>query len=178
MNKIFSLIYRFCRKIKSLVRDGYINNCISPNSSSPRILGDFYLQTKNLQLGKNVIIYPGVYLWGNNIIIGDNVNIGVGTIIYSKNSIYIGNDTIIAGQCYIIDSNHSINTPIQKQPLDSAINGVYIGNDVWIGAQCSIIKGAKINDGAVIGAQSLVNKEIPAHAIAFGTPAEVKSYRN
>lgn len=54
-------------------------------------------------------IYPGVYIWGNNIEIGDNVNIGVGTIIFSKKHVYIGNDTIIAGQCYIIDSNHNQN---------------------------------------------------------------------
>ena len=67
---------------------------------------------------------------------------------------------------------------IQKQSLKTAVEGIFIGKDVWIGAQCSILKGAKINNGAVIGAQSLVNKEIPSYAVAFGTPAEVKSYRN
>ena len=61
---------------------------------------------------------------------------------------------------------------IQKQSLKTAVEGIFIGKDV-----CSILKGAKINNGAVIGAQSLVNKEIPSYAVAFGTPAEVKSYR-
>lgn len=126
-----------------------------------------------------MVIYPGVYIWGENIEIGNNVNIGVGTIIFSCKRVYIGDDTIIAGQCYIIDSNHSIdkNMVIQKQSLKTAVEGIFIGKDVWIGAQCFILKGAKINNGAVIGAQSLVNKEIPSYAVAFGTPAEVKSYR-
>lgn len=58
-----------------------------------------------------------------------------------------------------------------------AENGIYIGEDVWISSQCQIIKGALIHDHAVIGANSLVNKEIPENAIAFGTPTKVMSYR-
>lgn len=130
-------------------------------------------------MGKNVTIYPGVYLWGQNIEIGDNVDIGIGTIIYAKESVHIGSDTSIAGQCYIIDSNHGItaNELIREQPMDTAKDGIYIGDDVWIAAQCSILKGTKINSHAVIGAKSLVNKEIPQSAIAFGSPAKVVSYR-
>ena len=54
---------------------------------------------------------------------------------------------------------------------------IVIGNDVWIAAQCMILKGAKINDGAVIGAQTLVNCEIPKNAIVVGTPAKIIGYR-
>lgn len=177
--KICYLFYRIAIKIKSFFRAKYISACMLEKSCTPRILGDITINATKVRFGSNVIIYPGVYIWGENIEIGNNVNIGVGTIIFSRKRIYIGDDTIIAGQCYIIDSNHTIekNNVIQKQPLTTADDGIYIGNDVWIGAQCSILKGAKINDGAVIGAQSLVNKEIPSYAIVFGTPAEVKSYR-
>ena len=66
---------------------------------------------------------------------------------------------------------------IREQEDDVAENGIFIGNDVWIAARCVILKGAKINDGAVIGAQSLVNCEIPANAIAVGTPVKVIGYR-
>lgn len=179
MNNIFYYTYRLFSKIKSFIRSRYVISCLSADSDCPRILGDLYINAKNIKIGKNVTIYPGVYIWGNNIEIGDNVNIGVGTIIFSRKHVYIGNDTIIAGQCYIIDSNHSVDKSeiIWKQPLDISSNGIYIGNDVWIGAQCAIIKGAIINDGAVIGAQSLVNKEIPSYAIAYGTPVKVSSYR-
>ncbi len=145
----------------------------------PLILGKVYLRAKKIHMGKNVTLYPGVYLWGNEIYIGDNVDIGIGTIIHSTNGIHIGNDTVIAGQCYIIDSNHGTKKGqlIRKQPSIGAEGGIFIGNDVWIGAQSSILKGAIINDHAIIGANSVVNSEIPENAIAVGSPAKTIKYR-
>ena len=72
----------------------------------PRILGKIHINAADVRIGKDVTFYPGVYLWGRNIEIGDHVDIGVGTIIYSRNGVKIGDNTSIAGQCYIIDSNH------------------------------------------------------------------------
>lgn len=99
-----------------------------------------------MKCGKNVTIYPGAYLWGNYIEIGDNVDIGIGIVIYGKKGVKIENNTIFAGQCYIIDPNHGTNAdkPIREQLDDIALEGTTIGNDVWIGAQCSILKGARI----------------------------------
>lgn len=148
------------------------------NKSNVKCLGRVSLINKNIKLGENVVIYPNVSFEGNGIIeIGNNVKIGTNTILYAdKNGgLKIGDNTIIAGNNYIIDSNHNI------RKADNIINqGLYsskieIGSDVWIGTNCSIICGAKINDGVVIGANSLVNKEISPYMIAFGTPAtEVK----
>lgn len=178
-SRIESWIYRTCRYIHLRLQKAFILNHISCLSTPPQILGKIYLNAKNVKVGKNVTFYPGVYLWGNNIEIGDNVDIGVGTIIYSKNGIKIGNNTIIAGQCYIIGSNHAFKKSevIQKQPMDVAEDGIIIGEDVWIAAQCSILKGARNHNHAVIGAQSLVNSEIPENAIAVGTPAKIIKYR-
>ena len=148
--KLFYFVYRIGCKVKAFFRNKYVNSCCtSVLSSPPRILGDITINAKNVKFGSNVVIYPGVYIWGENIEIGNNVNIGVGTIIFSCKRVYIGDDTIIAGQCYIIDSNHSIdkNMVIQKQSLKTAVEGIFIGKDVWIGAQCFILKGAKINNG-------------------------------
>ena len=177
-SRIESWIYRICRYIHLRLQKAFIRNhimCVTP----PHILGKIYLNAKNVKVGKNVTFYPGVYLWGNDIEIGDNVDIGVGTIIYSKNGIKIGDNTIIAGQCYIIDSNHGMKAGqlIREQDDSAAEGGIVIGSDVWIAAQCSILKGARIHNHAVIGAQSLVNSEIPKKAIALGTPAKVIKYR-
>lgn len=54
---------------------------------------------------------------------------------------------------------------------------VIIGNDVWIGANVLVKGGIKISDGAIIGAGSYVNKDIPPYAIAVGSPAKVIKYR-
>jgi acetyltransferase-like isoleucine patch superfamily enzyme len=61
--------------------------------------------------------------------------------------------------------------------LDFDENGIFIGKDVWIAAGSKIVKGAKINDGAVIGAMSMVNSEIEENGIAVGIPAKVKKIR-
>ena len=138
-SRVESWIYHIGRYIHLRLQKAFILHhikCLAP----PNILGKIYLNAQNVKVGKNVTLYPGVYLWGNDIEIGDNVDIGVGTIIYSKNGIKIGDNTIIAGQC-------------------------------------SILKGARIHNHAVIGAQSLVNSEIPENAIALGTPAKVIKYR-
>ena len=133
-----------------------------------------------MKLGDNVTIYPNVYFWGDGLIeIGNNVDLGIGTIIFSKKMVKIGNNTSIAAHCYIIDSNHGTKKDIliNSQPLEFSNEGVFIGNDVWIAAGCTIVKGAKINNGAVIGAMSMVNSEIDEFGIAFGIPAKVNKYR-
>ena len=52
-----------------------------------------------------------------------------------------------------------------------------IGNDVWIGCNSTILRGVKIGDGAVIGANSLVNKNVPPYAVVVGSPARIVKYR-
>lgn len=171
------LLFRFKEYVLRYIRRYIISKsakCVSP----PKIIGKIYLCGSNILIGSNVTIYPGVYLWGTNIKIGNNVDLGIGTIIHSTNGVDIGDNTVIAGQCYIIDSKYgtSASELIRNQTNDAAPDGINIGSDVWIGVQCLILKGARIGNGAVIGANSLVNSEIPPNAIAYGSPARVKDY--
>lgn len=55
--------------------------------------------------------------------------------------------------------------------------GIVIGNDVWIGRNATILSGVTIGDGAVIGAESVVAKDVPAYSVVVGNPAEAKKYR-
>ena len=55
---------------------------------------------------------------------------------------------------------------------------IFIGNNVWIGANSILVSGAKINDGAVVAAGSVVTKEVPANAIVAGAPAKVIKFRS
>lgn len=131
-------------------------------------------------IGENVQIYSNVTFGGDGeIVIGDNVDIGNDTIIFStkEGGVYIGNNVAIAAHCYIIDCDHGIekNELIRKQKLVSG--KIFIGNDVWIADNCTILKNSIINDGVVIGAKSLVNREIDSYGIAVGVPAKVIKYR-
>lgn len=173
-------ISRVILKIQRLLYKRQLEQYIGKSSKSLKVTGKVFFENGSLSIGKNVIIYPGVMFSGNgHVSIGDNVKIGKDTIIYANKNggVTIGNNTIIAAQCYIIDSNHgsSADELISTQLLES--KHIEIGNDVWIGANATIIMGAKILDGAIIGAKSLVNSTIDRNAIAFGCPAKTKKYR-
>lgn len=149
--------------------------CLTKSKNKVICYGKINLLNRNIRFGKNVILYPNVSFEGNGpIYLGDNVKIGTNTILSSnqKGGLRIGNNTIIAGNSYIIDSNHStdLSLPIQKQSLQS--KEVVIGEDVWIAANVTVIKGGKIGNGVVIGANSLVNSEIVDNTIAYGNPAK------
>lgn len=171
------LFFDKCKeKLTFEYRKYIIRKKINCTHSDFTVYGKISLINHNVRLGKNVRIYPGVMLFGDGPIeIGDNVSIGNNTMIYaSKNGggIRIGDNSQIAAQSYIIDTNHGIarNELIKNQP--NTVLPISIGEDVWIAANVTIIKGSNIGDGAVIGAKSLVNGEIEPYSICVGIPAK------
>lgn len=137
------------------------------------IKSNVQLDNSNIRFGKNVMLYSGVQIWGTgHITIEDNVAIGKNTIIFANQDMIIGANTLIAAQCYIIDSDHeSLKTElIRKQPLAS--KPISIGSDVWIGAGSIILGGACIKDGSIVGALSMVNRTTNPYSINVGSPAK------
>lgn len=112
------------------------------------------------------------------ITLGNRIYVGRYCVLSSDTGITIGDNTMLAEFVSVIDANHSIiknGVPIRDQDLDAL--PVMIGHDVWIGRGCAILKGVTIGDGAVIGSNSVVNRDIPAYAVACGSPARVIKYR-
>ena len=107
------------------------------------------------------------------IIIGDNVFIGAGTFIVAGDSkISIGNDCLIAEYVGVRTANHGFlkDGLIRNQPSNEA--DITIGTDVWLGRCVSILKGASIDDGCVVGANSVVSKKrLEGYSIYAGVPA-------
>lgn len=102
------------------------------------------------------------------------------------NNIRIGDYTAIANNVTIVDHNyHPINpadrkymrqTPlgsIERSPIYSLNKPVSIGPNVWLGNSVRVCKGVSIGDNSIIGANSVVTKDIPANCIAVGNPARV-----
>lgn len=144
------------------------------------LVGKITLINTNIKIGENVIIYPDVMFFGDGpIIIGDNVAIGNGTIIYSSKfaGVFIGSNTMIAAQSYIIDTDYGISKDQLMREQKKTHAPIHIGQDVWIAANVTVLKGSIINDGAVIAAKALVKGEIPQNAIVAGIPAKVIKYR-
>jgi acetyltransferase-like isoleucine patch superfamily enzyme len=118
--------------------------------------------------------------------IGNKVFIGGGTIIDCVTSISIGDNVLISYQCLIQDSdNHSTKFSLRKDDVTDWMNGQYHNWDVtpkkpvkierasWIGARVIILKGVTIGEGAVVGAGSVVTKDVRPWTIVAGNPAKL-----
>ena len=114
---------------------------------------------------------------------GDNIQINDFVHICAMDSVEIGNGCMFASHIYISDNSHGIysdcrdinqsspDTPPDHRQYITA--PVKIGNNCWLGEGVIVMPGVTIGDGCVIGAHSVVNKDIPAACIAVGSPAKV-----
>lgn len=103
-----------------------------------------------------------------------------GTSICAYDKVSIGNNVIFGPNTVIMDcSGHALANRGHPDELDKLKSEpVTIGNDVWIGYGCIILPGVSIGDGAVIGAGSVVTKDVPANYMAAGNPCIVKMKLN
>ncbi|NAW67731.1 acyltransferase [Vibrio sp. V30_P3S12P165] len=103
-----------------------------------------------------------------------------GTSICAYEKVSIGNNVIFGPNTVIMDcSGHALTNRGHPDELDRLeAEPVKIGNDVWIGYGCIILPGVSIGDGAVIGAGSVVTKDVPANYMAAGNPCIVKMKLN
>jgi len=156
----------------------------------------------NIEFGDNVTIKgyldirtreKGVIIIGNNIKIDDNVrliaandallsignntNIGSFCIFNCGTNVTVGENCLIASFCYVQSSNHGIRRGEIIKTQRHTYKPISIGHDVWVGGSVNILPGAIIGDGCVIGAKSVVTKEIQPYCIALGIPAIVKKER-
>jgi acetyltransferase-like isoleucine patch superfamily enzyme len=95
-------------------------------------------------------------------------------VLYTGNGIKIGEGVLIAANCTLAPTNHEYrdkHKTIKEQRFMDSKGGIVIEDDVWVGANCVILDGSIIRKGAVIGANSMVNGEIPEYSIYVGSPA-------
>lgn len=99
-----------------------------------------------------------------------------GTSICAYDKVSIGNNVIFGPNTVIMDcSGHALKKRGHPDELDKLnVEPVIIGNNVWIGYGCIILPGVNIGDGAVIGAGSVVTKDVPANCMAAGNPCTVR----
>ncbi|MBQ3849017.1 MAG: acyltransferase [Clostridia bacterium] len=127
--------------------------------------------------GSNVNIERGAeFSW--DLRIGNNSGVGVNALISS--GVIIGDDVMMGPGCMMFTTNHGMKLsgiPMWKQK-SSDPKPIIIGSDVWIGAHVIILPGVKVGDGAVIGAGSVVTKDVPSYGIVAGNPARLIRMRN
>lgn len=112
------------------------------------------------------------------IVIGDNCSIGNGAHITAIQSIRIGNNVLTGGGILITDNSHGISSIDQLDIAPSnrllySKGSVIIEDNVWIGEKVSIMPGVHIGKGCIIGANSVVTKDIPSYCVVAGVPAKI-----
>lgn len=158
----------------------------------------FCRKGKNILLGKHCEVRLSQFMeCGNSVVIGENSKLlcynrvsdverpilRIGSdfhatrrfTIQCANSVIIGDNVLVASDVAIIDYNHGLDprtTNYLDNPLESK-GGVRIGNGVWIGNNCVILQNVSIGEKSIIGAGSVVTKDIPPYCIAAGNPAKV-----
>lgn len=136
----------------------------------------------NIHMGKNVTILASNGSETNltstsyggrqgHITIGDNVMIMAGVRISSANEITIGDDCLLANSCYIMDADwHDLHdrtsSPGKNLP-------VVLEKGVWIGDSAIICKGVRIGENSIVGAGSVVRRDIPPNVVVIGNPVKI-----
>ncbi len=125
----------------------------------------------NVYIGRNCI----VYCKNGDIILGDKVNIGHNSILFSSNRLVIGEGVLIAAYFYAMSGgeyDYTSDVKVIDQPGFSRGDTV-IGDNCWFGTKVVVGDGVKVGKGSVVGANSLVIKDIPEDSVAVGSPARV-----
>lgn len=138
------------------------------------------IQRRNLILqkilqhtGKSVCIEP--YFWcdyGYNITIGENFYSNHNLVILDCAKVCFGNNVFIAPNCAFYTAEHPIDATQRNAGLEYA-RPIKVGNNVWVGGNVVVLPGVSIGDNSVIGAGSVVTKDIPNNVVAFGNPCKV-----
>jgi len=121
-------------------------------------------------VGKNTILT----CHDGDIVLEDNVNIGFNCVISSLSSIVLKKNNLLASYVYLVGGDHiaeRTDVPILFQGRTS--KGIVIGENCWLGAHVAVLDGSEIGRDCIIGANAVVNGQIPEFSIAVGTPAKV-----
>lgn len=139
----------------------------------------------NIVIGKNTFIGSGSELLAyrahfdrpldSHLIIGEHVRITARCRITCAGTIRIGDDALFGPDVFITDHGHGMDpeAPGGYSPQDITVSDVTIGEGVWLGQRVCVLPGVTVGAHSIIGANSVVTRDIPPYAMAAGAPARV-----
>ncbi|MEM5014466.1 sugar O-acetyltransferase [Niallia taxi] len=125
------------------------------------------------EIGNNVYIEPPLHAnWGRHTHLGNDVYANFNLTLVDDTDIYIGNNVLIGPNVTIDAGTHPIHPELRRKAAQYNLP-VIIEDNVWIGAGAIILPGVRIGENTVIGAGSVVTKDIPPNVVAIGSPCRV-----
>lgn len=161
----------------SLIKDSMYAKkiCFRYNALSPENQDEKFSLLKILlgKIGNNVTINQSFHCdMGYNITLGDNFFSNYNLIILDCAKVTFGDNVLVGPNCGFYTPEHPFNIPQRIQGLEYA-RPITVGNNVWIGGSVTVLSGVTIAENAVIGAGSVVTKNIPANVAAAGNPCRI-----
>jgi maltose O-acetyltransferase len=133
----------------------------------------FMMNLSGFKIGKNTKIVGPFYIGTcAELIIGENCWIGGGLKVYGNGSVSISNNCDLAPDVAFVTGSHEIG-PKERRAGDGISYKILIKEGCWIGARVTILGDITVCSSAIIGASSLVNKDIPSNVIVAGIPAKI-----
>jgi acetyltransferase-like isoleucine patch superfamily enzyme len=131
-----------------------------------------------LDVGEHTLLEPHVWITAPGdarVRIGSQSFLNVGVMVAAHELVEIGDHCMFANGCFVSDANHRFDDPDTPVPWQGFISRgpTRIGDNVWCGANVVIAGGVTIGERCVIGANSVVTRDLPARSIATGAPAKV-----
>lgn len=124
-------------------------------------------------VGKNCYIEPPLHAnWGRNTHLGDNVYVNFNLTLVDDADIFIGSNVKIGPNVVLSTAGHPIDPGLRRRVAQFNLP-IHIGDGVWLGAGAIVLPGITIGENSVIGAGSVVTKDIPANVVAVGNPCRV-----
>jgi len=134
-----------------------------------------------ITIGNGVFLGRGSILSCKNgdIELGDHVNLGFHCEIFSGSRVTVGHHGLFAAQAYLVGGGHDFDRP-DVPVIDQArtSKGITLQENVWLGTGAKVLDGVKIGKNVVVGANAVVNEDLPDGAIAAGVPARVLRTRD
>jgi acetyltransferase-like isoleucine patch superfamily enzyme len=136
------------------------------------------LREGRLEVGEGTLLEPGVWLTApapGRIRIGAGTFLNMGVMVAAAELVEIGDHCMFANGCFISDASHRFDDPDKPVTWQGfASKGpTRIGDNVWCGANVVITSGVTVGERSVIGANSVVTRDLPPYSIAAGAPAKV-----
>jgi acetyltransferase-like isoleucine patch superfamily enzyme len=129
-----------------------------------------------ITIGNGVFLGRGTILSCKNgdIELGDHVNLGFYCEIFSGSRVIVGHHGLFAAHAYLVGGGHDFDRP-DVPVIDQARSskGITLQENVWLGTGAKVLDGVRIGRDVVVGANAVVNEDLPDRAIAVGVPARV-----
>lgn len=135
----------------------------------------FLLRLFGAKVGRGVHVYPKVTIWAPwNLELGDEAGVANGAILYCQGKILLGKRSVISQGVHLCAGTHDYDLP--GFPLIT--KPITIGAYAWIAAEAFVHPGVTVGEGTVVGARSVVTKDLPEWKVCSGFPAKILKDRN